>query len=435
MTKTLDAWIEYIQTLHAREIDLSLDRVNEVHQRLRPEGVSFKLITVAGTNGKGSTCELLASIYNAAGYTTGKYTSPHIQLFNERFSINRNNVSDQELLEVFNRVELARKETKLTYFEFGTLVAIELFCDNDVDIAILEVGLGGRLDAVNILDSDAAIITSVSIDHTDWLGDTIEQISREKIAVSRPMKPCILGVSEPPQIMLDYCNEYNVPNYIVGRDFQFEYQADSHVWNWVNSQKKIENLPLPFLQSGVQLNNASTALQVIYCLDDKMRVPIEAIHQGLRDVKLIARCQIVTKEPFIIVDVAHNQASVARLAEFIEDLNVQGKIHAICGMLKDKQIEQSLAHLAGTIDEWHFVDINNTRGSKASYLASALESQITDLTLTDKPVANLCYDNVESAFFNVNKVLKNDDALIVFGSFFVVSDIMQIISSDNLLDV
>ena len=435
----VEDWVDYIQGLHVREIDLSLDRVTEVYQRLRPEGYNFNIITVAGTNGKGSTCELLAAIYHAAGYSTGKYTSPHIEEFNERFSINRSNVSDQLLLKAFAKVEHARELTKLTYFEFGTLLAIELFIAQEVDIAILEVGLGGRLDAVNILPADVAIVTSISIDHTDWLGSTIAEIAAEKIAISRPNKPCVIGITEPPNAMLDYCNKHSVMSYIINQDFHVSVSKNAQNWDWQGKNKNYRDLPLPFSQLGVQLENAAIALQAIHLLQNALTVEDEAVHQGLSHANLDARCQIISESPMIVVDVAHNQASVARLADFIDSLAISGKVYALCGMLKDKQIKQSLDCLVDIVDEWNFVDINTPRGSKADFLASILEStqhsvdtrNNGDMQLNPQKFISLCYKDVSSAYISLMNRLNNVDALIVFGSFFVVSDIMPLIRSGD----
>ncbi|MBX2848491.1 MAG: bifunctional tetrahydrofolate synthase/dihydrofolate synthase [Acidiferrobacterales bacterium] len=439
MLTRLDQWVDYIQGLHAREIELSLDRVGEVFQRLRPQGVDFKVITVAGTNGKGSTCELLASIYDAAGYATGKYSSPHIEMFNERYSINRKNVFDDDLLPIFERIEQARGSVGLTFFEFGTLIAIELFADHNVDVAIMEVGLGGRLDAVNILDADLAIITSISIDHTDWLGSSIDEIAGEKIAITRPYKPCVIGMSDPPELVINYCLENNVPVSQSGVDFQFDHLF-CDLWSWSNQDQTYDELPLPFKQAGVQLQNAAAALAGIAQLHQDLSVQKDKIIVGIEKATLMARCQLVSKRPTVIVDVAHNQASVQRLADFITSLAIEGKVYSLCGMLKDKQIEQSLACLADIVDEWNFVSIDHVRGSSAQELAERFErwfgslkhSSFKHSTSSQPGKMQLnCHDNVENAYRQVIKKLNNDDALIVFGSFFVVSDIMPLVSLDN----
>lgn len=421
-------WVDYIQTLHVREIDLSLDRVRQVFQRLQPNGVSFSVITVAGTNGKGSVCELLTSIYDAAGYATGKYTSPHLQSFNERFSLSRNNVSDQELLAAFIKVEQAREEVRLTFFEFGTLVAIELFAAQSVDVAIMEVGLGGRLDAVNILDADVSIISSISVDHTDWLGTSLDQIALEKIGVTRAHHPCVIGRLEPIDTVLNYCNENKVPSYVLGSDFHLRENASEERWAWNDDSLSLEDLPIPFSQSGVQLENAAIAIKAVQLMQDKLPVSDHFIADGISNAQLLARCQIVSKTPLVVIDVGHNQASIARLVKFIQSQNVVGNIYALCGMLKDKQIKQSLSPLLDIVKEWYLVTIAGDRGSSAESLDSILQeyvdAQITNSTQQPQYISH-CFDDIELAYRGALQKLNNDDALIVFGSFFIVGDIMS----------
>jgi len=422
MPKTIEAWLEYIQGLHAREIDLSLERVREVYNKLRPQGLDFKVVTVAGTNGKGSTCEILASIYRSADFKTGKYTSPHVLSYNERFEINRKQVSDVKLMEVMSRVESARAQIGLTFFEFGTLVAIELFADQRVDVAIMEVGLGGRLDAVNILDADVAVISSISIDHVDWLGNNINEIALEKIAITRPNHPCVVSLRNPPQVLLQYCNDNNVPVSQLGVDYDFNIRTKE--WFWFGLEKKIESLQLPFRQSGVQLENATSAIMAVQLMQKKLFVDEEKIRQGIEKARLIARRQIVSKQPTIIVDVAHNQASISELVTFINDVPIEGKIYAICGMLKDKQIDVSLAPMLDLVDEWNFVTIHSSRGSRADDIESILDNLSSNLV-------SFCHQQAQDAYNQVTDKLKCEDVLLVFGSFFIVSDIMQLLKIDE----
>lgn len=418
MLETLDAWVDYLQTLHAREIDLSLERVKTVYQRLRPAGVGFKIITVAGTNGKGSTCELLSSIYHAAGYQTGKYTSPHIIKFNERFNINRSDVSNVDLLAVLQRIENVRGDVSLTFFEFGTLAAIELFCDQRVDVAIMEVGLGGRLDAVNILDCDLAVVTSISIDHVDWLGSTIEEIAGEKIAIARTERPCVIGFRDPPLTMLEYCENANIPVSRLGVDYDFSRSGSDWTWRLSDPHSELIKLPLPFAQLGIQLQNASAALTSVNLLQNSLPVPKSAMFSGVDNAHLAARRQIISREPLIIVDVAHNEASIASLVSFVKDLNYSGKAYAICGMLKDKQIKRSFSPLIGIIDEWNLVTIKTDRGADAQLIDSILYE------LSDN-LFSFCFTDARKAYDSVWPKLKKDDVLIVFGSFFVAGDIMS----------
>jgi len=438
----IDEWVDYIQTLHVREVDLSLERVRTVYNRLRPNGVEYKVITVAGTNGKGSTCELLASIYTAAGYCVAKYTSPHIERYNERFNVSRSDVSDDELLQVFERVEVARKSTRLTFFEFGTLVAIELFAVKQVDIAIMEVGLGGRLDAVNILDADLSVVTSISVDHTDWLGSTRNEIGLEKIAISRPQRPCILGFSDVPVDVMNYCSENNIVTFLKNVHFNCFENKELGGWQWKSEYQSYVDLPLPFNQNDIQLDNASSALMSIELMRHAMPVSEASIHLGLQQASINARCEIVSSNPTIVVDVAHNQASIERLKKFVNALSVSGKVYVLCGMLKDKQIKQNLLEIAGVVDEWNLVTISNDRGCSASDIQKVLRDEVfTDIAERNtKCIDGLneligscslkitCFDDVKTAYALIRPKLQVNDVLIVFGSFFIVNDIMSLLN-------
>jgi len=279
--RSVDQWVEYIQTLHFREIELGLDRVKEVYQRLIPEEIDFEVISIAGTNGKGSTAELLSSIYCVGGCTVGKFTSPHLVDYGERYCINGAIASNQQLLAAFERIETARDDIPLTFFEFGTLMAIELFHAAKVDIAVMEVGMGGRLDAVNILDADIAIITSISIDHTAWLGNSVDQIAPEKMGIARRGRPCIMGLAELSPKIQTVANEIGAQVHQIGNEFNYSHQAVESMWKYRSQQSTFTDLPLPFTQSGVQLSNASVALRAVELLFNKFPITVEQVRQGL----------------------------------------------------------------------------------------------------------------------------------------------------------
>ncbi|MBT8115322.1 MAG: bifunctional tetrahydrofolate synthase/dihydrofolate synthase, partial [Arenicella sp.] len=418
----LQQWVNYIQTLHYREIDLTLERVQQVFQRLLPQGVNFKVATIAGTNGKGSSAEMISSIMRAAGYHTAKYTSPHLVRFNERYQLNGIEVSDAELLKAFSRVEVARGQIPLTFFEFGTLIAIDLFARAQVDVAVMEVGLGGRLDAVNILDADVAFVTSLSIDHSSWLGDDLEQIGLEKIGIARSARPCVIGLQQPPQSVLDYCRENTIKPSMLGRDYSFKHATDDEFWSWQHGTEQIDRLPLPYGQSGCQLSNAAGAIMVCRLLPD-LPVDQNSFRKGLANATLAARCQLVSEHPHIIVDVAHNEESVKRLSEFVRSQRIRGRVFALCGMLADKQIAESLAHLVEFVDEWHLASIHNERGSAASEMAVHLRSAIALSGRTRRIDKPRCYEQARQAFLDLKPKLRPDDCLLVFGSFFLVGDI------------
>ncbi|MEO0369761.1 MAG: folylpolyglutamate synthase/dihydrofolate synthase family protein, partial [Pseudomonadota bacterium] len=364
--RTVDDWVAYTQTIHAREIDLSLDRVAAVYHRLLANGLGATIISVAGTNGKGSVSELLSSCYQAAGYKVGKYTSPHIAKFNERVEIDGKPVADEILLDAFNRVEASRADVSLTYFEFATLVAIVCFADADIDIAVMEVGLGGRLDAVNILDSDVAVITSISKDHTAWLGDTIEEIAFEKSGIVRAGKPAVIASDVNTEKLSDICEERGAVVHKYGVAYQVRELEES--WEWVDDSTILRNLPLPFGLKDVQLLNAAACIKVMFLLSQVRKVSTQQIREGLKKARLNARCEVVAKEPLTIIDVAHNQDSLSVLARFIESREFSGRLYAICGMLKDKDVEASLAEVSHLVDEWHLASIDSERGSTAGEL-------------------------------------------------------------------
>lgn len=416
--KDLEAWVAYIQGLHLRSIDLSLERVNEVYQNLYPDGIKPHIVSLAGTNGKGSSAELLASIYAAAGYRVGKYSSPHLVDFSERYEINRKPVDDVSLVNAFEEVERARKNVPLTFFEFGTLLAIHLFAQADLDVIIMEVGLGGRLDAVNILDADISLITNVSIDHTSWLGDSIEKIALEKAGIARAGRPAIVASSQPPSNLLAHLEKLGAKVYARDSIFSIEHQIASEQWSWRYSDTVISDLPLPFSQSGVQLDNAAGALMVVELMQSSLPVTHGNIKSGLQLARLAGRCELVDHAPTLIFDVSHNEASLQRLAEFVVDQwsrGSDGKCVAVCGMLKDKEIAKSLEHMKGIVDNWYLGSIQNERGSKATELQAILSDQ----------QQVFCFDYIVDAYQAALEVVKECDCLVVFGSFHVVGDIIS----------
>ncbi|MFT6032086.1 MAG: dihydrofolate synthase/folylpolyglutamate synthase [Arenicella sp.] len=423
MSRNLAQWVDYIQTLHHREIELSLERVREVFLRMYPYGLSYKIISIAGTNGKGSTAELLASIYRQAGYQVGKFTSPHLVDFNERFNLNGEAIDDRRLLAAFNRVESQRQDTPITFFEFGTLLAIDLFADSQVDIAIMEVGLGGRLDSVNILDPDVSIVTSISIDHTSWLGNTIEAIAYEKVGIARGGRPLVLGLTDPPDNMLEYASTLGAQIRQIGQQFDYSQSKDDSHWQWSSSGTTFKGLPLPLQQAGVQLSNCSVALEAVRLMSADLPVETSSIVEGIGNATILGRCQVFGHDPYIVFDVSHNQTSVARLNQFLFDLKSNegalGKPRTVvvCGMLRDKEIRVSLEQIAHQVDEWHVATIHNERGASASEIGAVVRS------ISTAKVAD--YDRVEDAYDAAVATLNADDRLVVFGSFHIVGDILR----------
>ncbi len=432
---TVEDWVEYIQTLHAREIELSLERTRIVYQRLVPEGVRSTVVSIAGTNGKGSTAQLLNRIYLCAGYRVGKYTSPHLLRFNERIQINGEDASDEQLLNAFQAVENARRDTPLTFFEFGTLLAIYLFDQAEVDLMVMEVGLGGRLDAVNILDCNLAIITSISKDHTAWLGETIAEISGEKAGIVRAGKPAVIGETRDDQALLEACKTRGALITQLGRDFDHQISDTAETpqsWCWYQlpraDESTLRELALPYNQTGVQLNNAACAIQAVRLLNDRLLVSNESIASGLEAASMNGRCQIVGQTPLTILDVAHNEDSVRVLAEQLQRLKPVGRVLAVCGMLKDKEIEVSLSQIAAVVDAWFLGSIAGERGSSSSEINSILSSVLAKVGVTRQaerePISISLSDDMNSAFSAATDVAQADDCIVVFGSFFVVADIL-----------
>ncbi|GAA6138418.1 bifunctional tetrahydrofolate synthase/dihydrofolate synthase [Arenicella sp. 4NH20-0111] len=423
---SVEAWVDYIQTLHAREIDLSLERVDLVYRSLFPAGVPFKVISVAGTNGKGSTSELLLSLLLESGFCAAKFTSPHISHFNERFNVGGIDVADEALLSAFRLVEETRGDVAITYFEYGVLLACIIFAQANVDIAILEVGLGGRLDAVNVVDSDIAIITSISLDHTDWLGDTLEKIAFEKVGIARESAPCVVGVRKPQKSMMNHLASIKaVPN-VLEQEFRGSL-VETNSWEYSSEHSTVGNLPLPFGQSGVQLDNACLAIRALELLDPHLLANTESIASGIGRAALVGRCQIISEHPLIVLDVAHNEASVERLSNFLAARNIAGRIVGVCGMLKDKEIGVCFEILSDQIDVWHFAGIDAPRGASAEYLLSVLRGSRSLFSGGSASIHN----NVTQAYKAAMVQLREDDCLVVFGSFYIAGDIIRC-SSDLL---
>ena len=422
--RTLPQWIDYIQTLHHRQIDLTLERVRQVYQRLIVGEQPFTVITIAGTNGKGSTAELIASIYLQTEYRVGKFTSPHLIRFNERYMINGQMVNDADLLSAFERIEQARGDIPITFFEYSTLLAIELFRAAGVQIAVMEVGLGGRQDAVNILNPDIAIITSIAIDHTAWLGDNVDDIAYEKVGVARAHTPCLVGDTQPSQRILDYCAEIAAHCQVQGQDFSYQTSAEQDTWSWRNQRTHYTNLPLPFGQTGVQLSNASLAIQAVDLLQTQHAVSAAQVLQGIAQASVEARCQVISEQPLVVLDVAHNVSSVARLVDFISR---NAPVKVVCGMLSDKEIEACLALLVPLASEWYFANIEHERAASAQELATIVRG-------LDATAQLHCYQDARTAYSQAMQNVKNTDTLLVFGSFFIAGDILAHLNEPQIID-
>lgn len=411
-TSPLAAWLYYLERLHSQPIELGLERVKQVAERLDLLKPAPKVFTVAGTNGKGTTCCTLESILLAAGLRVGVYSSPHLLRYTERVRIQGQKLSEAEHSHSFAQIEAGRAGISLTYFEFGTLSALQLFKQAKLDVVILEVGLGGRLDATNIVDSDVAAITSIAIDHTDWLGFDRESIGREKAGVFRAGKPAVVGEPDMPQSIADVAAQLGSQLYRRDDAWWFSQQApfdqQRNSWDWQCGNHQWANLPLP----NVPLANAATALAVLHY--SGLPLSDEVIRQGLLAASLPGRFQVVSEQPLLILDVAHNPHAARYLTDRLARLPKHGKVRAVVGMLSDKDIGGTLACLSEQVDEWYCAPLEGPRGATAEQLAEHL-------------VLSRQFSDVETAWRQAMQDAEPQDVVIVCGSFHTVAHVMAVL--------
>lgn len=419
MPSTLQAWLHYIEALHPKTISMGLERVSVVKQRMRLSP-AFPIITVAGTNGKGSTCAMLTSIYRQAGYRVATYSSPHILRYNERVCLDGVQVSDDDLCRAFLAVELAREEIELTYFEFGTLAAMWLFMQSNVDVAVLEIGLGGRLDAVNAFEPDCSIITSIDLDHTEYLGNTREEIGYEKAGVYRTGKPAICGDHQPPATLTQHAQSIGANLWLVDHDFTWTHRLGEEIWSYVSSTFNAQVLPVPALAGEYQFDNASCVITAIGCLQTRLPVSVEAISLGLSTVTLMGRYQCLRHHPDIILDVAHNPHAAHALRQNLRQFSkASGKTIAVFSMLADKDIKHVVEVLADSIEHWFVAGLQHPRAAPIKDLVAIVQGVVP----TDKILA---FESLTEAYRQACLVATENDRIIVFGSFFTVSEVLML---------
>ena len=410
---SLPDWLAWQETLHPKKIELGLERVAAVARRLQLLEPDFGVITVAGTNGKGSSVALLESVLLAAGYRTGAYTSPHLQRYNERIRIQGKEVDDISLCAAFADIDEALGGETLSYFEFGTLAALILFSHASLDVAVLEVGMGGRLDAVNILANDVSLITSIGIDHSAWLGTDRESIGREKAGILRTGRPAICSDAHPPLSMENRARELGAPWFCLGK--HFSYQSTATGWNWQGVGSRYDGLPLPALAGTHQLDNAAGVLMVLETLDRDFPVTRTAIEHGLKTVNLAARCQVQAGEIELVLDVAHNVDSAASLAQVLRNRPVTGVTRLVLAMLDDKDIGGFTRELASTVDHWYFATLKGERGLSARGLRERV--------CCPEPASDMrCFQDVCSAFLQAQAEAARGDRLVICGSFVTVAE-------------
>ena len=405
-----------METLHPREIELGLERTAEVCDRLGLRALPFTIVTVGGTNGKGSTVAMLEHCLHAAGYRVGAYSSPHLVDYNERVRIATEPVQDAELCAAFARIDDARGDISLTYFEFGTLAAAELFRVHEVDIAILEVGLGGRLDAVNIWDADVAIISSIGIDHTEWLGPDRESIGREKAGIFRAHQCAICGDPDPPSSLLQIAEQAGARLLRVHKDFDFERLPEG--WNWRSLDQMHAGLPYPAMRGDYQLYNAACVFMALECLAENFPVTMADLRAGLLSAVLPGRFQTLAGRPVRVLDVAHNVQAAQALARTLREQVVPGQTLAVCGMLHDKPIEEVVGVLAPQIDRWHVAGLPGKRGSSTDDMRAALAAAGVsgDIGL---------HEDIGQAYAAALAEAGDNDRIVAFGSFYTVGAILR----------
>jgi dihydrofolate synthase/folylpolyglutamate synthase len=437
--RTLDDWLAYISAQHPSTIALGLDRVREVLGRMALEGDRFHpssskngegdrfhpsssknlspiVLTVGGTNGKGSTCAMLERILLEAGYRVGCYTSPHILRYNERVRLQGEDADDETLAASFERVEAARGATPLTYFEFGTLAALDVFVRAKVEAMVLEVGLGGRLDAVNVVDADCAIVASVDIDHVDWLGGDRESIGFEKAGIFRPGRPAIFGDLGPPARLVEHARAIGADLQVLGRDFRVE--AGERQWDFVGRRGAKHALPIPALRGRWQLRNAAAAIAALDELGERIPVSVGEIKRGLALVRLAGRLQTLPGRPPIVLDVAHNPHAARSLADALGEMGFYENTHAVFAMLGDKDIAGVVEAVRHRIDRWFVSAAQADRAAPAARVAQILAEH-------GAGQATRTFATVDAALAAARREAGPNDRIIVFGSFHTVAEALR----------
>ncbi len=406
---TLEAWLDKIETFHPKSVELGLERIGQLAKQLQIIKFDCPVIMIGGTNGKGSSVKYLETILALSGYRVGAYTSPHLLEFNERIRLNNANISNESLVDAFEVIESARQDLPLTFFEFTTLAALWIFKQAQLDVILLEAGVGGRLDAVNIVDADLAIIASIDLDHTEWLGNTREEIALEKAGIFRSGCSAVIGDEQPPVTIIDYAKQHQTKLYRVNHEYR--YSVADHSWSFEDEGSFYEELPLPMLP----IQNAATVLKALNLLATRLPVSIENIKEGLKTANLLGRFQVIDQPYPTILDVAHNPASASLLASKCQTVNEE--LVAVVGMLADKDITNTLTPFKSVIKHWYFGSLHVPRGTQATELASKLENIANQSSYT--------YDCVAEAYEAAGANLGNQQRILVFGSFYTVSKILQ----------
>ncbi|ULN63458.1 bifunctional tetrahydrofolate synthase/dihydrofolate synthase [Vibrio gigantis] len=404
-TSSLEMWLDYLSNIHTSAIDLGLDRVQAVASKANLTKPAQHVITVAGTNGKGSTCALMEAILLDAGYSVGVYSSPHLIRYNERVRINGQDLSDEKMVQSFDFIEKERGEISLSFFEYGTLAALRAFQTEAVDVVLLEVGLGGRLDATNIVDHDVSVITSLAVDHVDWLGDDINVIGFEKAGIYRSGKPAICGQPKPPATVAAHADDIKAEFYQVG--IQYTYDVDGDTWNWHSGAFQLESLPIPSLP----LPNAATALMALGT--SELSISDVNVVNGMKSAQLPGRMQQISAQPVIVLDVAHNPHSAEYFAQQVTKQYAGKNLHVVVAMLHDKDIPATLEVLAPITTHWYPASLQGPRAATAAELCKSLPQGVEQ------------YSTPVAAFEAALAAVQGDDVVLVVGSFHTVGEVLE----------
>ncbi len=407
--EALDEWLAWQDSLHPRKIDLSLDRVGRVAGALGLERPPFPVVTVAGTNGKGSCVALLEAVLSVAGYRVGAYTSPHLLRYNERVRVAGAALDDTQLCRAFARIDDARGDTALTYFEFGTLAALDRFRAARVDLALLEVGMGGRLDATNVVDAEVALVAALGVDHRDWLGPDRESIAREKAGIFRPGRPAVCADPEPPESLVQYAARLGTPLYRIGREFDFRLDGAGS-WEWECGMRRRRALPPPALQGEFQVRNAAAALMTLELLAERFPVTQDEVRRGLQEVRLPGRFQVIPGPVEYILDVAHNPQAAQSLAANLARRPCRGRTLAVVALLSDKEIEAVAAAVDCVVDRWLAAGLDGPRTLPAAEFAARIRAAPVRAPLSVHP-------SVAEALAHADAQARPGDRIVVFGSF------------------
>lgn len=434
MKKTLSEWLSHLETAHTNGlIDMGLERINQVKSNmdLSPK---CPVIVVGGTNGKGSTCAFLSQIYYEAGYKVGTLTSPHLLRYNERIAVNCQAVSDEKIIDAFEKIDAARGDISLTYFEFNTLAAVAIFIQENVDVMILEVGLGGRLDAVNIFDADCAVVTSVDLDHQSYLGNTVEQIAYEKAGIFRANVPAIYGQSDAPHSLVAYAQTVGANLWRYGEEFDVQVHGKTWTYHVSGSlkmsqtsfseteiNKVTQTLPCPALNGDYQFRNAACALTAIHCLQARLSVSNDAIEHGLQQVRNIGRLQIIQEKPKVMLDVGHNPHAARALSGCLKTMPHTGRTFAVFSILSDKDSAGVLDILRDAFDAWFIAPLYLPRGMNLPDLRTRFAEQ--NITCVQP------FDHLHEAFAAACNQAEENDRIVVFGSFHTVAEILPLFVS------